>query len=122
MLKYGCLDNDVFETVRSNGYVGEELILLCTKDFNCKKNTDKLNKMISIYSRIGFNVKVLYYEYFTSKRGNGCIEDALKTISQNPNFNGFYQTLKCIGFRGISGEQKLYYINKGKAYIVDKNK
>lgn len=122
------MDRALFDKLRQTGYIGGKLIFLHTKDLPLeygvrsvqyyKDNIDcfkELNSIRNIVQRLGFSLLEYYYEDITNKKGNGCIEDALKIIFNNkmiPCVNTCDKektAVACIGFRGMRGEPSLYY-------------
>lgn len=119
-------DKTIFNKLMKTGYIGGKCILLHTKElpinFNgnfdyVKKNAQSfkdLNSMRNVINRLGLTLLEYYYEDITPKRGNGCIEDALKIIFKNnmiPCVNtqsGVPTAVACIGFRGLKGKPNLY--------------
>lgn len=119
---------EIANKLRQTGYIGGKVILLHTKDLPIeygvrsvkyyKDNIDcfkELNSMRNITSRLGYSLLEYYYEDITNKKGNGCIEDALKIIFSNnmiPCTNIYDKektAVACIGFRGMRGKPNLYF-------------
>lgn len=104
-----ALDKGICQQLMSQGCIGDEVILM----FSMEVNMRTLDSICMTLRRIGYCVTVKFYENFTNRKGEGCVEEAIANYLKGRPIPS--KGINIVGMRGKNGKQYLYTV--GVKYI-----